>query len=60
MIEINNEEMPIGFMMELARHTDILDRFSDLDKSEQLAVVNGARMIKSRNEMRNYVEAIFK
>lgn len=59
MIELDNEELPIGFMMELARHTDILNRFSDLSKSEQVAVVNGARMVKSKGEMRNYVESIF-
>lgn len=59
MIELDNEELPIGFMMELARHTDILNRFSDLSKSEQVAVVNGARTVKSKGEMRNYVESIF-
>lgn len=59
MIELDNEELPVGFMMELARHTDILNRFSDLSKPEQAAVVNGARMVKSRGEMRSYVESIF-
>lgn len=59
MIELDNEELPVGFMMELARHTDILNWFSDLSKPEQAAVVNGARMVKSRGEMRSYVESIF-
>lgn len=60
MIELDNEELPVGFMMELARHTDILNRFSDLNKQEQAAVVNGARTVTSRGEMRNYVESLFK
>ena len=60
MIELDNEDLPVGFMMELARHTDVLSRFSELSKTEQLAVVNGARQVKSRGEMRNYVESIFK
>lgn len=56
---INNEELPIGFTMELAQHSDILNRFSQLTKQEQESVIDGARNINSRNEMRNYVESIF-
>lgn len=56
---IDNEELPIGFTMELALHSDVLDRFSKLPKKEQQSVINGARQIKSRNEMRHYVESIF-
>lgn len=56
---INNEELPIGFTMELAQHSDILNRFSQLPKQEQESVIDGARNINSRNEMRNYVESIF-
>lgn len=52
---INNEELPIGFTMELAQHSDILNRFSKLSKQEQESVIDGARSINSRNEMKNYV-----
>ena len=57
---INNEELPIGFTMELAQHSDILNRFSHLSKQEQASVVEGARKINSHSEMRAYVESIFK
>lgn len=57
---IDNEELPIGFTMELAQHSDILNRFSQLSKQEQESVIQGARNINSRNDMRNYVESIFK
>ncbi len=57
---IDNEKLPIGFTMELAQHSDILNRFSSLSKPEQDSVINGARNVKSRDEMRNYVESIFK
>ncbi|MGI6070099.1 MAG: hypothetical protein ACOYBE_06685 [Blautia sp.] len=57
---INNEELPIGFTMELAMHSDVLSRFSELPKTEQESVIDGAREIKSREEMRQYVESIFK
>lgn len=53
---INNEELPIGFTMELAQHSDALLRFSNMDKKQQEAVINGAKQMNSRQEMRNYVE----
>lgn len=56
---IDNEELPIGFTMELAQHSDILNRFASLPKPEQQQIVNGARNVTSRNEMRNYVENMF-
>ena len=56
---INNEELPIGFTMELAQHSDILNRFAQLPKAEQQTVIDGAKNVQSRDEMRNYVESIF-
>lgn len=55
---IDNHELPIGFTMELAQHSDILNSFSKMDKSEQDTIVEKARGIHSRDEMRNYVESI--
>ncbi len=56
---IDNHELPIGFTMELAQHSDILNRFAKLPEPEQNSIVNKAREISSRNEMRNYVENMF-
>lgn len=56
---IDNSELPIGFTMELAQHSDILSRFSGLPEEERNRIINGARTIDSRNEMRNYVESMF-
>lgn len=56
---IQNDELPIGFTMELAMHSDALNRFAGLPKAEQDRIVNGARTIESRQEMRNYVEHMF-
>ena len=55
---INNEELPIGFTMELAQHSDALVRFSDMAKDEQQSIINQAREVTSRSEMRNLVESI--
>lgn len=57
---INDEELPIGFTMELAMHADALNRFSRLPKSEQDMYIDGARKIESREQMRNYVEQMFR
>lgn len=57
---IDNRELPIGFTMELAQHSDVLNRFSGLSESEREAVIEGARQVQSRDEMRSYVENIFK
>lgn len=53
---INNEELPIGFTMELAQHSDILNTFAKLDESQQKNLIDGARNVKTRDEMRSYVE----
>ena len=56
---IDNQELPIGFTMELAQHSDILNQFAKLPEAKQNNIINGARDIASRNEMRNYVENMF-
>ena len=56
---IDNQELPIGFTMELAQHSDILNRFAGLNKQEQDALINGARLVDSREEMREYVRNMF-
>lgn len=55
---INNEELPIGFTMELAQHSDALVRFSGMTKDEQQTIINQARNASSREEMRHLVESI--
>ncbi len=53
---IDNSELPIGFTMELAMHSDKLNQFASMPKEEQNKIIEGARQVKSREEMRNYVE----
>lgn len=55
---IDNRELPIGFTMELAQHSDILNQFSHFSKEEQQTIINGAKQMHSRDEMRHYVESI--
>lgn len=55
---IDNQELPIGFTMELAEHSDVLNYFAGLPKSQQDQLVDGARNVNSKSEMRSYVENI--
>lgn len=57
---IDNEELPIGFTMELAQHSDILNKFAQLPKSEQSSIIDGAKNANSHEDMRSYVENMFR
>ena len=57
---IKNEELPLGFTMELAQHSDVLNQFSKLSKTEQKSIIDKARDVQSRDEMRQFVESIFR
>lgn len=57
---IENQELPLGFTMALAQHSDILNKFAKLPKSEQDALVEGAKNVRSKDEMRSYVENMFR
>ena len=56
---IKNEELPIGFIMELAQHSDVLNHFSSLSKAEQDTIIDKARGVQSHDEMRQFVESLF-
>ncbi len=56
---VKNEELPIGFSMELAKHLDALNRFSRLSDPEKRAVIERARQIKTKEEMRSFVASGF-
>lgn len=56
---IDNQDLPIGFTMELAQHSDILNQFAGLSDTEQKVLIAGARQMESREQMRNYVETMF-
>lgn len=57
---IENQELPIGFVMELAQHSDALKHYAGLSEEEQKTIAEGAKKVNSRSEMRSYVENMFK
>ena len=54
------EELPLGFGMALAQHPEAMARFSNLTEEEQQAIINGAHAVRSKQEMRAYVENLMK
>lgn len=56
---IYDEGLPIGFTMELAIHSDKLNQFAQRPKTQQESIVDGARQVNSKEEMRSYVESMF-
>ena len=56
---IRNEDMPMGFTMALAQHTEALEHFAKLSDEERQRVIDRAKQMNSKAEMRNYVENIF-
>ena len=49
---IENVELPVGFAFELARHSEIMTQFARLPEEKRNSIVEGARHITSKNEMR--------
>lgn len=56
---IDNEELPIGFTLQLALHSDILNEFAGLPKQEQQEIISKARTKHTKSEMRQFVESHF-
>lgn len=57
---IENEELPIGFTMQLALHSDALNEFARLSKTEQQEIINKAHTMHTKSEMRHFVESLFR
>ena len=57
---MNMDELPLGLGMALAQHPEAMARFADLTEEEQQAIINGAHAVRSRQEMRAYVENLMK
>ena len=52
------EDLPLGFGMALAQHPEAMARFAALSEAEQQAIIDGAHAVRSKEEMRCYVERL--
>lgn len=55
---MKRDEMPVGFAMALAMNPEAMQKFSALSKDEKQQVLSGANSVKSRDEMRRYVNTL--
>jgi len=51
-------DIPMGFGMALAQNSPAMMRFAGLPEEERRAIVAGTHAIRSKDEMRDYVEKI--
>ena len=55
---MEQQELPMGFGMALSQHPVAMERFAALPEAEQRAIVDGTHAIRSKQEMRAYVERL--
>lgn len=56
---IRNDDIPIGFTMELAQNQKSMAKFASLSEPARQSIIDGAKNMKSREEMQRYVETGF-
>lgn len=50
------EQLPLGMGMALAQNEPALERFAAMTDQQRRSVIEGARAVGSKEEMRQYVE----
>ncbi|MDD6214252.1 MAG: hypothetical protein PUB42_03605 [Firmicutes bacterium] len=52
------KDLPMGFGMALAQNPEALEVFSGMSDEEKREVIDGTHRIRSKNEMRRYVDGM--
>ena len=55
---MDEQSLPLGLGMALAQNSAAMERFARLPENEQQAVIDGARQVRSRQEMQSFVNKI--
>ena len=55
---VDGPGVPLGFGMALAQNPDAMDVFSGLTEAQRQKVLDKSRRIRSRAEMRSYVDSL--
>lgn len=55
---MTKDEMPIGFAMELAMNPEAMQKFGTLSEVQKQQIIAGTHAVKSRDEMRHYVDSL--
>lgn len=54
----NGPDIPLGFGMALAQNPEAMDVFSGLTAAQRQQVLDKSRRIRSKEEMRSYVDSL--
>ena len=54
--DIDYKEMPMGFMMALAKKPDAMKRFSELSETDKKDILSALHTINSKEEMQHFVD----
>ena len=55
---MTKDEMPIGFAMALAMNPEAMQKFGTLSEEQKQQIIAGTHAVKSRDEMRHYVDSL--
>lgn len=55
---MTKDEMPVGFAMALAINPEAMQKFGALSEEQKQQIIAGTHTIKSRDEMRRYVDSL--
>lgn len=55
---VNGKDIPMGFGMALAQNSEAMKRFSAMTDEQRSKLINGTHEIRSKKEMKSYVEKI--
>lgn len=55
---MNRKELPLSFVMNLAQNEDALKQYESKSKAEKAKIINKTHNIKSRSEMKSFVNGL--
>ena len=55
---MTKDEMPVGFDMALAMNPEAMQKFGTLSEEQKQQIIAGTHAVKSRDEMRHYVDSL--
>ncbi len=55
---MTKDEMPVGFAMALAMNPEAMQKFGTLSEEQKQQIIAGTNAVKSRDEMRHYVDSL--
>lgn len=55
---MHRDEIPLGLSMALAQNPEAMDKFAMLSEEKKKEIINGTHSVRSKQEMREYVNKI--